>query len=126
MILEKSHRLEKIKNRYGRMDVDSYCNNRKTAQLYASGQKSWSGALSNNPVSWRQKYGGRWLSAEFEVGDVLIFSMFTIHASLDNHSQQIRLSSDSRYQRSKEPVDERWVGTNPIGHSAAGKRGRIC
>jgi len=126
MVLEKSHRLEKIKNRYGRMDVDSYCDNRQTAQLYASGQKSWSGALSKKPVSLRQKYGGRWLSAEFEVGDVLIFSMFTIHASLDNHSQQIRLSSDSRYQRSKELVDERWVGTNPIGHSAAGKRGRIC
>lgn len=126
MILEKSHRQELIKNRYGRMDVDSYCSNRKSAQLYASGQKSWNGALSKNPVSLRKRYGGRWLSAEFEAGDVLVFSMFTIHASLDNHSRQIRLSSDSRYQRSSEPVDERWIGTNPIGHSAAGKRGRIC
>ncbi len=126
MILEKSHHLENIKNRYGRMDVDSYCSNRKTAQLYASGQKWWNGALSNNPVSLRKKYGGRWLSAEFQAGDVLIFGMFTVHASLDNHSSSIRLSSDSRYQLASEPVDERWVGTNPIGHSVAGKRGRIC
>jgi hypothetical protein len=126
MILEKSHRLENIKNRYGRMDVDSYCSNRKNSQLYASGQKWWDGALSKNPVSLRKKYGGRWLSAEFQAGDVLIFSMFTIHASLDNHSPSIRLSSDSRYQLASEPVDERWVGRNPIGHSLAGKRGRIC
>ncbi|MBD1942101.1 phytanoyl-CoA dioxygenase family protein, partial [Coleofasciculus sp. FACHB-712] len=125
IILENSHRLERIKNDYGRKDVDSYCYNRKTAQLYASGEKWWNGALSKNPVSLRKKYGGRWLTADFKAGDVLIFGMFTIHASLDNHSQRIRLSSDSRYQLASEPVDERWVGSNPVGHSAAGKRGRI-
>ncbi len=126
MILEKSHRLEMIKNRYGRKDVDSYCANRKTAQLYASGQKWWNGALSQNPVALRSKYGGRWLSDQFQAGDVVIFSIFTIHASLDNQSSSIRLSSDSRYQLASEPVDERWVGSNPIGHSVAGKRGQIC
>ncbi len=126
MILENSHRLENIKSSYGRKDVDSYCANRKTAHLYASNQKWWDGALSKNPVSLRSKYGGRWLSAEFQAGDVLIFSMFTIHASLDNHSPSIRLSSDSRYQLASEPIDERWVGKNPVGHSVAGKHGRIC
>ena len=126
MILENSHRLETIKNRYGQMDVDSYCTNKRTAALYASGKKYWSGALSKNPVSLRSRYGGRWLSTEFKAGDVLIFSMFTIHASLDNHSSAIRLSTDSRYQLASEPVDERWVGSNPIGHSLAGRRSRIC
>jgi hypothetical protein len=126
MILENSHRLETIKNRYGQMDVDSYCANKRTAALYASGKKYWSGALSKNPVSLRSRYGGRWLSTEFQAGDVLIFSMFTIHASLDNHSSAIRLSTDSRYQLASEPVDERWVGSNPIGHSLAGRRSRIC
>lgn len=126
MILENSHRLENIKNSYGRKDVDSYCANRKSAQLYASNQKWWDGALSKNPVSLRKKYGGRWLSAEFQAGDVLIFGMYTIHASLDNHSCSIRLSSDSRYQLASESLDERWVGTDPIGHSVAGKRGRLC
>ncbi len=126
MILENSHRIENIKNSYGQKDVDSYCANRKTAHLYASNQKWWDGALSKNPVSLRSKYGGRWLSTEFQAGDVLIFSMFTIHASLDNHSPSIRLSSDSRYQLASEPLDERWVGRNPVGHSVAGKRGRIC
>jgi hypothetical protein len=95
MILENSHHLETIKNTYGCKDVDRYCANRKTAPLYASNQKGWDGALSKNPVSLRCKYGGRWLSSEFEAGDVLIFGMFTIHASLDNHSPSIRLSSDN-------------------------------
>jgi hypothetical protein len=126
MILEKSHRLETIKNSYGRKDVDSYCSNRKNASMYASGQKGWHGALSQNPVSLRKRYGGRWLSTEFQAGDVLIFSIFTIHASLDNCSTAIRLSSDSRYQLACEPIDERWIGKNPMGHSAAGKRGRLC
>lgn len=126
MILEKSHRIETIKNGYSRKDVDSYCTNAKNMSMYASGEKEWNGALSHNPVSLRQRYGGRWLSAEFQAGDVLIFSIFTIHASLDNCSCAIRLSSDSRYQLASEPVDERWIGKTPIGHSLAGKRGRLC
>jgi hypothetical protein len=125
MILENSHRLESIQKRYGQMDVDRYYLNRKTTPLYASGQKTWSGALSKNPVSLRRRYGGRWLTNEFKAGDVLVFSMFTVHASLDNHSNQIRLSTDSRYQLASEPIDERWVGDNPIGHSVAAKQGRI-
>lgn len=122
MILEQSHQIAAIKNRYGQMDVDSYDPNRKTAALYASGQKVWHGALTKNPVSLRQRYGGRWLTNEFKTGDVLIFGMFTVHASLDNHSRQIRLSADSRYQLASEPADERWVGEAPIGHSRAAKR----
>jgi hypothetical protein len=52
--------------------------------------------------------------------------MHTIHASIDNASDRIRISSDSRYQPASLPVDERWIGEKPIGHSLAGKRGRIC
>jgi hypothetical protein len=125
MIWEKSHQIDCIRNRYGRMDVDSYVPGRKTTALYASGHKAWSGALSKNPVSLRQRYGGRWLTNEFKAGDVLIFGMFTVHASLDNRSDQIRLSTDSRYQLATEPVDERWIGEQPIAHSPAAKRPRL-
>lgn len=127
MVLEKSHLKADRIRRYLERDVDSYCSNRKDAAAYASGEKKWNGALSNNPVTLREKLGGRWLTArEFRMGDVVVFSMSTIHASLDNQSNRLRLSSDSRYQRADEPADERWVGPNPIGHSTAGKRGRIC
>lgn len=128
MILERSHlHAEKIKN-YLNRDVDTYCSNRRHAKDIEEGRKmwEWSGALANNPVHLREKLGGRWLTADFEMGDVLVFGMATIHASLDNHSDEIRLSTDSRYQLASEPVDERWIGENPIGHSLAGKRGRIC
>jgi hypothetical protein len=52
------------------------------------------------------------------MGDVLIFGMFTLHGSLTNTSNRFRLSADTRYQRSDEPVDERWIGDNPIAHYA--------
>jgi hypothetical protein len=60
------------------------------------------------------------------MGDLLTFRMDTVHASTDNRTHRIRLSTDTRYQRASEPADERWIGENPIGHSQAGKRGRIC
>ena len=62
----------------------------------------------------------------FRMGDLLVFSMFTVHASLDNQTNRIRLSSDTRYQRAADPVDERWIGENPVGHGPGGKRAMIC
>lgn len=120
MILEQSHlQAERIRS-YLNLDVDSYCENRPRPKTFPNG------ALSKNPVSLREKLGGRWLTAEFRMGDLLTFRSDTIHASTDNQTQHIRLSSDTRYQRASEPIDERWIGPNPIGHSQAGKRGRIC
>ena len=66
------------------------------------------------------------LSAEYRMGDVLIFGMRTVHASLDNQTPFFRFSTDTRYQPASEPIDGRWVGENPIGHGAAAKRGMIC
>ncbi len=128
IILENSHRQSHRIRRYLERDVDTYCVNSRDAEDYANGKKRWSfdGALSKDPVSLREKLGGRWLTAEFRAGDVLVFGMPTVHASLDNHSDRIRLSSDSRYQSADEPADERWVGEKPIGHSLAGQRGRVC
>ncbi len=127
MVLEASHLIGDIKHGYGMKDVDAYCANRADAAAYRSGEKSWSGHLSRDPVRLRETLGGRWLTTEFSAGDMLIFSIFTIHASLDNTStNRLRLSSDSRYQAASEPADERWVGVNPVGHGAGGKHGMIC
>ena len=60
------------------------------------------------------------------MGDLLVFSMFTMHASTDNHTRRIRLSSDTRYQLAGEPVDERWIGEDPPAHGIHSKRGLIC
>jgi len=52
--------------------------------------------------------------------------MHMIHASLDNQTDRFRISSDSRYQLASEPIDERWVGKSPSGHSPGGKKAMIC
>lgn len=125
MILEGSNTNARLRETYCKTDVDSHCTNRTGR----GGQDAWSkggGALSKNPKQIAKSLGGRWLTTEFRAGDVLIFSIFTVHASLDNQSKFIRMSADSRYQPANEAADPRWVGENPIGHSAAGKRGKIC
>jgi hypothetical protein len=125
-ILEGSHRQHQRLRPYLDRDVDSYCSNRPDAAEYANGAKWWNGTLSTDPVGLHRKLGGRWLTAGFKTGDLLMFSMHTVHGVTDNASDQFLLSSDSRYQLAAEAVDERWIGEKPIGHGVAGKRGRIC
>lgn len=128
MVLEGSHRQhERLKN-YLNRDVDNYCENRPEAAKIKSGEIpwKWGGVLSTNPLSLREHLGGRWLSAEYRMGDLLLFGMRTVHASLDNQTRYFRFSTDTRYQPASEPIDDRWIGENPIGHGAAAKRGMIC
>jgi hypothetical protein len=124
MILEGSHTNVQLQNTYGQRDVDSYCTNKPDDPARtASGLNGW---LSEDPNKIRRSLGGRWLTAEYQMGDVVIFSMNTVHGGMDNRSDQLRLSSDSRYQLATDLIDERWIGENPPGHSSAGKRGRVC
>ncbi len=129
MILEGSNNHQKLRENYGSKDVDAFCSNKrdeKWSGMGGGGNIRDGGMLSSQPRKLRERIGGRWLSNEFRAGDLLVFSVFTVHASLDNQSNKIRLSSDSRYQRASEPADERWIGANPIGHGADAKRGMIC
>jgi ectoine hydroxylase-related dioxygenase (phytanoyl-CoA dioxygenase family) len=124
MMLEGSHKNERLRSTYGQKDVDSYCSNQPDDPARtASGYNGW---LSEDPRQIRESLGGRWLVSEYEAGDVVIFCMDIVHGGMDNRSNRLRLSSDSRYQLASEPADERWIGENPPGHSAAGKKGRIC
>jgi hypothetical protein len=127
-ILEGSYRKREELADYLSRDVDTYCANGPNAEKIESGEMSWEsdGSLSYDAPALRDELGGRWLTAPFQMGDMLTFTMATVHASLDNGSDRIRLSTDSRYQRALEPADERWIGANPVGHGLAGKRGRIC
>ena len=127
MILENSHKKSDLLRNYLRRDVDSYCLNRPGAEEAKTKERSvWDGCLAKSPVAIRQKLGGRWLTAEFHVGDVVTFGMTVVNASLDNQTDRIRFSSDSRYQLASEAIDDRWIGPKPAGHSSAGKRGRVC
>ena len=129
IVLEKSHLHERLNQGYGSKDVDTFCENRREpgyTDMGGGGNIQAGGVLSKNAVKLRDRLGGRWLTADYRVGDLLVFSVFTVHASLDNHSNRIRLSSDSRYQSAAEPADQRWMGPNPIAHGPEAKRGMIC
>ncbi len=140
MILENSHRRGDITGEYLKQDVDTYCAGGPGETLVTEGKlhwehwqkpgKAWSGDLSDNPAQLQKQFGIRWLTAEYAPGDLLIFSMKTVHASIENRTEHIRLSSDTRYQRADQPRDERWIvgpgGERPISHSLAAKKGRVC
>jgi hypothetical protein len=129
LVLERSHLHERLNSGYGSKDVDAFCENKVGpgyTRMGGGGNITDGGWLSKNPVKLRKNLGGRWLSANYRAGDLLVFSVFTVHTSLDNQSDQIRLSTDTRYQLASEPVDERWIGEHPIGHGPQGKRGMIC
>jgi hypothetical protein len=102
IVLENSHRSESLHGGYLRADADR-------------DGLTW---LDDDPIAVQTKYGDRWLSTDFRLGDVLFFGMHTLHGALDNESPigRCRLSSDSRYQRADEPADERWNGPDFTGH----------
>ena len=103
VILVGSHRFDVLKQTYGKMDVD---------------RDHVTGSFSYDPIELVDRYGGRWGTSTFEMGDVLLFGMFTMHGSLDNTTRRFRLTTDTRYQPADEPVDERWIGDDPIAHYA--------
>ncbi len=119
MILEKSHLPEDRLRKYLGMDVDTFCANRGP-------YKHNNGLLTSNPVTLREKLGGRWLTTSFRMGDLLTFNMKLVHGSLDNSTKFYRLSTDTRYQLASEPIDERWVGPNTEEYAEKNRIGKIC
>ncbi|MBV9848148.1 MAG: phytanoyl-CoA dioxygenase family protein, partial [Armatimonadetes bacterium] len=100
IVLEGSHHRRDAIADYLSRDVDAYCVNGANAAQIEGGERQWEwdGVLDHDAADLRRRLGGRWLSADFRMGDLLTFTLATVHASLDNHSDRIRLSSDSRYQ----------------------------
>jgi len=119
MLLEKSHKQADRLRHYLDDDVDTFCENRGP-------YKFKSGWLSNNPASLREKLGGRWLTANFRMGDLLTFGMETVHGSLDNHDTCFRMSTDTRYQPAAEEIDPRWVGSDIVEYGERNRIGKIC
>lgn len=141
IVLEGSHRKQELRQTYGETDVDKFCDEGNAAAVVATARAEgreltteerqsmrWNstGQYSNDAIDTRRELGGRWLTAEYKMGDLLVFSMFTMHASSDNRTDRIRLSSDTRYQPASEPADERWIGDDPPIHGIRAKRGMVC
>ena len=103
VILVGSHQFDAVKETYGKMDVD---------------RDHVTGHFTNEPIDMVNQYGGQWQTSEFHPGDVIIVGIYTMHGSLNNLTNRYRISTDTRYQLETEPVDERWIGQDPIAHYA--------
>lgn len=92
---------------YGRMDVDT-------------ARPSTGGAITTDPLEVTSTFGGRWATADYDAGDVLVFLLDTIHCSLHNQTDYYRVSCDVRFQPAADPIDDRWAGDEPVGHEPLG------
>lgn len=124
-VLEGGQRHAYIHEEYGSQDVDTFCENH--GEQPTKGPDPDRSLLDPDPAALRRRMGGRWLTTSYSAGDLMIFGMFLPHVGIDNQTtNQIRLSSDARYQLASEDVDERWVGSDPVGHGPGAKVGLIC
>ncbi len=107
-VLEGSHEWSDIRQQFEGHDVDR--------------DPSRPGHIQESPIKLVQRKASKFLTAEFEMGDCLVFGMFTAHGSFDNNSKNglIRLSCDTRFQPSADPMDERFSGPNPLAHKGLG------
>ncbi len=142
MILEGSHLQEELKATYGQTDVDVYCENDGAAAVIMARAKAenreltagereqitWStiGPYCHSAIEAREKVGGRWLTAEYEMGDLLVFTMYTMHTGNDNQTNRLRISTDTRYQPAVDAIDERWIGAVPGVGNIRENRGMVC
>ena len=71
------------------------------------------GWISTNLVEMADRFNSRWLIADYEAGDMVVHSPYMIHAASQNHDplNRMRLSTDIRYQRINDLIDQRWAKT---------------
>ena len=69
------------------------------------------GWISTNLVGMADRFKSRWLVADYEAGDMVIHSPYMIHAATLNRDPlgRTRLSTDIRYQRAGDLIDQRWA-----------------
>lgn len=108
MVLENSHHFQDLIDIARQIDYDS--------------AKSPTVQVLDNTVEFARQRKSRLLTADFGPGDLVIFTMFCMHGTLDNHSpiSRVRLSCDVRWQPAADEIDPRYVGPNPAGTTGSG------
>jgi hypothetical protein len=118
-ICSGSHNLAsfaRLRDTYGRHDPD---------RDFIKGADNAAGHFSFHLQEVTERFGGRWLTANFRAGDVLIFPPFTMHCALDNTTDRFRISSDTRFQPATDPTDARFM-TNLEPRQALRHRYRVA
>ncbi len=98
------HNLHLLRNSYGALDLDRH--------------NLDSGWYSRDLEDVTNYFGGKWYSSNFSAGDIVIFGMFQLHGSLNNVSDEYRISCDTRFQGVEEPRDARWELLESAGHTS--------
>lgn len=75
------------------------------------------GWISKDLPDMADKFDARWLIADYEAGDILLHSPYTIHAATTNQdpANRLRLSTDIRYQNVRDEIDARWNNPWTLG-----------
>ena len=107
MVLEGSQEYEDLLAPIRRVDYDTV----GTARL----------ASKEDAITVARARGTRLLTATFQPGDAILFSMTLMHGSLDHHAgDRVRLSCDIRFQPETDDLDPRYFGPQPTGTTGAG------
>jgi ectoine hydroxylase-related dioxygenase (phytanoyl-CoA dioxygenase family) len=93
-------RFERLRVTYGHHDPDRDA---------IKGADNAAGHFSWDLDDVTESFGGRWLTANFRAGDVLIFPALMLHCGLENSTDAYRISADSRFQPAADPVDRRFM-----------------
>jgi hypothetical protein len=117
MVLENSHKIERLRNNYSSKDVDAFCENASPITPQWAAAATFARADGFPTTREAAQSSGRTLAdrrvPRRRCADIFIY---TVHAS---DRQQV--GSRAFVQRFTLPVgnrsrDERWVGENPVGH----------
>jgi hypothetical protein len=98
-VLEGSHKLasfDHFRRTYGQLDTEA-------AKLDGTG---WFCTDQRE----LEKLGGQWCTSDFKAGDIVLFTMHTVHMSTKNTSSNVRISCDIRWQPEDEAADPRYCG----------------
>ena len=96
MLVPGSHTHERVRATYGRTNTHA----------------GTPGPFSGDALETARVLGGRWATAEFRMGDILVFGMhlYATPRSTTAAGATRLLSTDNRYQRADHAVDDRHMG----------------
>lgn len=108
LYLEGSHGLgRKMEAEFARKNADLPPEERISAYNRNMTETGW---ISKDLPAMAERFGTRWLAADYEAGDVVLHSPFMIHAATRNDAPNgiMRLSADIRFQDVRDEADPRW------------------
>ncbi|GAP89456.1 putative phytanoyl- hydroxylase [Rosellinia necatrix] len=99
---------KKYEEDFSRMNADLPDEERLSAFNKNMEKGGW---LDKNAAKFGENWSRSWLVGNYEAGDVLFHTPYTVHAGAINESEtgRIRVATDLRFVDKSKPFDERWT-----------------